>query len=434
MRRRLLSSGAKELSYEIREIVKKAYEVQALGTKIHWENIGDPIEKKCQLPAWIKDIVAELVQQNSSYGYCHSKGLLATREFLAEQTNKLGGAQITAEDILFFNGLGDAISTLYNLMSLNSRVIGPSPAYSTHSSAEAQHAHSDPITYSLIPGDHWYPDLEELENKVKYNNAIAGILILNPDNPTGMVYPLDILKKMADIARRYGLFIVCDEIYNKITYNGVSSYALAEYIGDVPGIALKGISKEYPWPGARCGWAEYYNRDKDEQFDAFCRALDNAKMIEVCSTTLPQLTIPRVLGDPRFKAHRQALNEKIGRRSEIIGEILGDIPGLYFNPTFGAFYNTIVFREGVLNERQTLKIENPEIRAKVEAWCAGTKNLDYRFVYYLLGAKGICVVPSTSFCTDLKGFRVTLLEEDETELRYVFQTIHDAIVEYLASA
>jgi aspartate/methionine/tyrosine aminotransferase len=81
-----------------------------------------------------------------------------------------------------------------------------------------------------------------------------------------------------------------------------------------------------------------------------------------------------------------------------------------------------------------LPIENPEIKAKVEEWCASTTNLDYRFVYYLLGAKGICVVPSTSFCTDLKGFRVTLLEEDEDELRHVFTEIHDAIISYLASA
>ena len=433
MRRRLLSEGAKELSYEIREIVKKANQLKALGLPIHWENIGDPIEKKCQLPDWIKDIVVDLAKTNRSYGYCPSKGMLETREFLVKENNKLGGAQISVDDILFFNGLGDAIATIYGLLSMNTRIIGPAPAYSTHSSAEAAHAHTAPITYRLQPENHWYPDLEELENKVKYNPSIAGILVLNPDNPTGMVYPLDILKKIVDIAKRYNLFIICDEIYNKITYNGAHAYALAEYIGDVPGIALKGISKEYPWPGARCGWAEYYNRDKDEQFDAFCRAIDNAKMVEVCSTTLPQMTIPRVLGDPRFIEHRTALNEKIGRRSAIINEILSDIPELYFNPTYGAFYNTIIFREGTLNSHQNLKIDNPIIKKKVEEWCSKTTNLDYRFVYYLLGAKGICVVPSTSFCTDLKGFRVTLLEEDEDELRSVFTTIHDAIVEYLHS-
>lgn len=433
MRKKLLSEGAKELTYEIREIVKKATILKGLGRAIHWENIGDPIEKKCQLPTWIKDIVAELAQQNNSYGYSPSKGVLATREFLCQQTNILGGAQITPEDILFFNGLGDAIATLYQHLDITSRVIGPSPAYSTHSSAEAAHSSTAPITYRLDPENHWYPDLEELENKVKYNPSIAGILIINPDNPTGMVYPLEYLQKMVAIAKQYGLFILSDEIYNKIVYNGARAYALAEYIDDVPGIAMKGISKEVPWPGSRCGWMEYYNRDKDSEFAAFCSALDNAKMIEVCSTTLPQLAIPRILGDERYEAHRNLLNERIGRRCEIINQILHQVPELTFNPTFGAFYNSIIFRKGVLNSKQTLPIENPEIRAKVESWCQGV-NDDYRFVYYLLGATGICVVPISSFCCDLQGFRITLLEEDEKELTRVFETLRDAIKVYVRSA
>lgn len=433
MRKKLLTDGAKELSYEIREIVKKANQLKALGLQIHWENIGDPIEKKCQLPQWIKDIVGDIVQVNGSYGYCPSKGILETREFLANETNKLGGVQITADDILFFNGLGDAIATVYGLLSMTTRIIGPSPAYSTHSSAEAAHAHASPLTYHLRPENHWLPDLEELENKIKYNPSVAGILIINPDNPTGMVYPLEHLQKMTALAKDYHLCILCDEIYNKIIYNGAHAYSLAEYIGDVPGISFNGISKQYPWPGARCGWAEYYNRDKDPEFDAFCRAIDNAKMIEVCSTTIPQLTIPKVLGDPRYVEHRKALNEKIGRRSSIINEILSDVPELYFNPTYGAFYNTIVFKKGVLNDKQTLPIKDPKIKALVEGWVKNVPSLDYRFVYYLLGATGVCVVPISSFCSELEGFRITLLEEDEDELRLVFTKIRDAIKAYVRS-
>ena len=433
MRKKLLTDGAKELSYEIREIVKKANQLKALGLQIHWENIGDPIEKKCQLPQWIKDIVGDIVQVNGSYGYCPSKGILETREFLANETNKLGGVQITADDILFFNGLGDAIATVYGLLSMTTRIIGPSPAYSTHSSAEAAHAHASPLTYHLRPENHWLPDLEELENKIKYNPSVAGILIINPDNPTGMVYPLEYLQKITALAKDYHLCLLCDEIYNKIIYNGAHAYSLAEYIGDVPGISFNGISKQYPWPGARCGWAEYYNRDKDPEFDAFCRAIDNAKMIEVCSTTIPQLTIPKVLGDPRYVEHRKALNEKIGRRSSIINEILSDVPELYFNPTYGAFYNTIVFKKGVLNDRQTLPIKDPKVKALVEGWVKNVPSLDYRFVYYLLGATGVCVVPISSFCSELDGFRITLLEEDENELRLVFTKIRDAIKAYVRS-
>lgn len=431
MRQPLLSEGAKELSYEIREIVKKGEQLRNLGLQISWENIGDPIQKNHILPEWIKDIVADLVKTNEVYSYCPSKGMLSTREFLAKQTNSLGGVQITPDDICFFNGLGDAISKVYQYITPTSRVIGPSPAYSTHSSAEAAHAGNEPLTYKLDPENSWYPDLDDLYLKVKYNPNIVGILIINPDNPTGMVYPLETLKRIVAIAREFKLFLIADEIYVNITYNGARAYSLAEIIEDVPGISMQGISKELPWPGARCGWMEYYNRDKDEDFNRFCAALDNAKMIEVCSTKLPQVAIPKILGDTRFKDYRRQINENIGKRSKIIADILRPVPELTFNETFGAFYNTIIFRDGVLNDRQRIRIDNPEIRNLVEGWVSQPIALDKRFVYYLLAAKGVCVVPISSFCSELQGFRVTLLEENEDHLVKTFTAIREGIVEYL---
>jgi alanine-synthesizing transaminase len=434
MRNKILSDGAKELSYEIREIVKKADLIQKNGQSIVFENIGDPIQKNNVVPQWIRETISNLILDNKSYSYSPSKGILKTRQFLAELNNKKAGAQITAEDILFFNGLGDAIAKVYQFISRSSRVIGPSPAYSTHSSAEAAHASQDPITYKLDPNNHWYPDLDDLYNKVKYNPNIIGILIINPDNPTGMVYPLETLKRIVEIAREFNLFLLSDEIYLNITYNGARAYSLAEVIEDVPGIAMKGISKEFPWPGSRCGWMEYYNRGKDQDFDKFCSALDNAKMIEVCSTTLPQLAIPVIMSDPRYLPYREELNNKIGKRSKIIAGILGQIPELMFNETYGAFYNTIVFKDGVLNNKQSLPIDNAANKALVEKWVSEPSvDLDKRFVYYLLASKGICVVPISSFCSDLKGFRVTLLEENEELLQQTFTSIRDAIREYLKS-
>jgi len=436
MRQRILSEGAKELSYEIREIVKKADALKKIGKEIYWENIGDPIQKNNEVPVWMKEIVSNLVLDNKSYAYCPSKGILETRQFLAELNNKRAGAQLSPEDILFFNGLGDAIAKVYQFINSGLRVIGPSPAYSTHSSAEAAHAHSDPITYKLDPDNHWYPDLDDLYNKVKYNPNIIGILIINPDNPTGMVYPLETMKRIVEIAKEFNLFLISDEIYLNITYNGAHAYSLAEVIGDVPGLAMKGISKELPWPGSRCGWMEFYNRKKDVEFDRFCSALENAKMIEVCSTTLPQMAIPRIMSDPRFWPYRTEMNNKIGRRSKIIAGILGVVPELRFNETYGAFYNTIIFKEGVLNERQHLKVEDPKAKALVESWLDGNEKVDSdkRFVYYLLASTGICVVPISSFCSDLRGFRVTLLEENEELLQKTFTRLREAIQEYLKSA
>jgi len=433
MRQQLLSEGASELSYEIREIVKKAEQIKNLGKDIYWENIGDPIQKNHKLPDWIKQIIADLALQNDSYSYCPSKGILETRKFLAQQTNQLGGVQITPDDICFFNGLGDAIAKVYQYITPTSRVIGPSPAYSTHSSAEAAHASNEPLTYKLDPNNKWYPDLDDLYNKVKYNPNVVGILIINPDNPTGMVYPLETLKRIVEIAKEFKLFLICDEIYINITYNGARAYSLAEVIDDVPGIAMRGISKELPWPGSRCGWMEYYNRSKDVDFNRFCQALDNAKMIEVCSTKLPQLAIPKILGDPRFKVYREETNRNIGKRSKIIADILHTVPQLTFNETFGAFYNTIIFRDGTLRSGQKLKISDERISKLVEGWVDQDIPHDKRFVYYLLGAKGVCVVPISSFCSELQGFRVTLLEENEEILVGTFSAIRDGIVEYLAS-
>src|SRR5216110_2462347 len=113
MRQPLLSESAKELSYEIREIVKKAETGKAAGQRIYWENIGDPIQKKHIIPEWIREVISNLAKDNESYSYCPSKGILETRKFLAGQTNQRGGTQISADDICFFNGLGDAIGKVY---------------------------------------------------------------------------------------------------------------------------------------------------------------------------------------------------------------------------------------------------------------------------------------------------------------------------------
>lgn len=139
------------------------------------------------------------------------------------------------------------------------------------------------------------------------------------------------------------------------------------------------------------------------------------------------------IGDARFKTYRDETNRNIGRRSKIIADILRTVPELTFNETFGAFYNTIIFRDGTLKPNQKIHIADQQVRALVENWTNQNIPFDKRFVYYLLGAKGVCVVPISSFCSELQGFRVTLLEEDEEILVKTFTAIRDGIVEYLKS-
>ncbi|MDH3328436.1 MAG: pyridoxal phosphate-dependent aminotransferase [Desulfobulbaceae bacterium] len=434
MRTDIVHIGAGELTYEIRNIVNVGEKLQKLGVRVNWENIGDPVAKGEKIPSWMKDIVVEAVREDATYGYCPTKGILSTREFIAGQTNSLGGAQIDPGDIIFFNGLGDAISKVFGFLKRTARVIVPTPSYTTHSSAEAAHAGDRPVTYILDPNHMWYPNIEDIENHIKYNPAVAGILIINPDNPTGAVYPENILRAIVNIAEKNDLFIICDEVYQNMTYNGTKSVPLCTVIGNVPAICMRGISKEMPWPGSRCGWIEVYNGHSDPMFEKYINSILNAKMVEVCSTSLPQHVLPKILTHPQYPVYLEERIKRYERYSNIAYDILKDVKGLHVNRTNGAFYMSAVFLDGLLNHRQTLPIDNEGVRASIEELVAGPDvSPDKRFVYYLLASTGVCVVPISSFATDLQGFRITLLERNEEEFTKIFNTIASSIKQYLES-
>jgi aspartate/methionine/tyrosine aminotransferase len=235
---------------------------------------------------------------------------------------------------------------------------------------------------------------------------------------------------MVAIAREFGLFLIADEIYTHIVYNGHRTLHLSQVIGDVCGIVMRGISKEVPWPGSRCGWIEVLNRGRDAMFDTYVNSLLASKRLEVCSTTAPQMCIPRIMGDPRYPAHLKARAAVFEARAKEACAALKGIPGVVVNCPSGAFYLTILFEDGVLDDAQALRIDNPSVRGAVEGLVKGVAN-DVRFVYYLLGATGICVVPLSGFCCRRDGFRVTLLECDDAKRRWTFSTLAQAMREYL---
>jgi alanine-synthesizing transaminase len=433
MRFDIAKSGS-GLVYEIRNIVNVADKLKRSGIEVIWENIGDPVQKGEKVPAWMRKVLADLLEEDLSYGYSPTKGMNETREFLAERVNRRGKVQITPDDILFFNGLGDAIARAYGAMRVDARIIMPEPTYSTHLLAEVLHASFPPNTYRMNPNCDWSPDINELERKVKSHQAIVGILVINPDNPTGYVYPEETLRRIVEIARTYDLFIIFDETYQNIVFNGKVTVPLSDIIGDVPGISMKGISKEFPWPGSRCGWMEVYNAGRDETFARYFDAILTQKMSEVCSTTLPQMAIPRIMSHPEYQPYLDERRRHYEKLSDIAYRILKELPYVMVNRTNGAFYMTVVFNDAVLNHRQFLPIEQDDVRTYIEKLVAENVEFDKRFVYYLLGATGICVIPLTSFFTDLPGFRMTLLDRDEAKFEQVVRTIGEKIVAYVESA
>jgi len=428
-----ISRGGSGLTYEIRNIVLIANKLKEFGVDIIWENIGDPVQKGEKIPDWMKEVLTEIIKDDASFAYSPTKGVDSTRQFLADRLNKRGKVQITPEDIIFFNGLGDAIARAYSSIQVDARMIMPEPTYSTHFMAEVLHASFPPNTYRLNPYNGWSPDMRELEQKVRSHRAIVGILVINPDNPTGFVYPEETLRQIVRIAKENDLFLVFDETYINIVFNGKKTVPLSDIVDDVPAISMKGISKELPWPGARCGWMEIYNAGKDQIFDRFINTILHQKMSEVCSTTLPQLAIPKIMTHPKYQNYLSKRKKHYEKLSNIAYKILKDVPCLMVNKTDGAFYMTIVFNESGLNSDQKLHIKNKEIREFVENLVKEPIEHDKRFVYYLLAATGICVVPLTSFFTPLLGFRMTLLDKDEAEFEHTIKTIAEKFTEYTNS-
>gem|GEM_PF-20149 len=472
MQKALLAKDIQPIQYGIREIVQKGKQMEAAGFPVNWENIGDPVHKGMTMPQWMLEVIGRQVGRSESFAYCDSKGTESTRTFLADKTNRLGGVQIGPEDITFFNGLGDAITTLYRLLSPGVKVIQPSPAYPAHTSAERLRLGAEPLTYACDPQRGWRPDVQDLREKVRANPDVMAILVVNPDNPSGAVHAREDLEAIVEVAREFDLVLIADEIYEHVVFDGVMT-RLAEVIGpDVCGIAMKGISKEFPWPGARCGWVEVYNRwcEASERvgFDAYCTRVDKTKMSEVCSTTLPQLVIPEIMQDERYPALLASRNEQYRQRMEVLQAGLSGLEGWTISRGGGGFYAVITMDssgtlassslDALSMEADVSLLMSPERRALFEGWRTDAKTdaemdaktnaekyaetdaepsserkgllTDYLLTDYLLAGFGICAVPLSAFNSPHIGFRITLLEADEVVFEEMVSRLREALASY----
>ena len=330
--------------------------------------------------------------------------------------------------------MADAVAKVYGFLSSHARVIGPSPAYSTHSSAESAHCALPHITYDLDPDNGWMPDLADLRSKIETIPLHRRHPLINPNNPTGAVYP----PRGAGGDR--GARPRVRPVHHRrrdLHPHGVPRRArplhLSEVIGDVPAIVMRGISKELPWPGSRCGWIEVLNRSGDQNFSAYVDTLVAAKRLEVCSTSGPQLTVPRIFGDSRYAGASdggRAHVRRAGRR------------GLQ-HPERRARHQAQpgpgrLLHDGRVRARSARRQEHAcpsPIRRSARSSSGSAEGVapDARFVYYLLASTGICVVPLSGFCSPHPGFRFTLLETDDAKREWTLRTLANSLEAYLES-
>jgi len=426
------------MRYQIREIVDVAQKLSELipGFKVENENIGDPIARGWSPPPFLKEAIKKAADDDKTYGYTHSRGYPEARKWVTEYAKRFSpSSNLDYEYVLFASGLGAAISAIYHMLPKDVRVIQPSPSYPTHASMESFSAGAESIAYNLDPDKNWQPDFTHLEKQIIDHPEITGILMINPNNPTGAVYDAATVEKMVALAEKYKLFILSDEVYFRMVYNGYKYVQITEIAhGRVPLIVLRGTSKDVPWPGGRCGWVEFHNVDLDEDFKKYADSVKKRILMEVCSTSLPQMILASIYDDPGYEKWLSDYNAQLEKNSNQIADILSESPYLKVNRTNGAFYMMPLFKEGVLNNRQTLPVPNDAAREYIEKGVSRADvPLDLRFCYYLLAATGICVVPATGFFSPYFGFRLTTLDRNEERRIRNYKRLVAAIDEYIKS-
>lgn len=428
------------MRYGIREVVDLAQSLSELDPDFRFvgENIGDPVAKGWVTPNFVRRILLDLISSGNGdvFGYTHSRGRVETREWVVRYARQFSpSVRLTREDVMFSNGVGAGLSCFYRMLAPGTRVVQPSPGYPAHTSTERFWAGAESVNYLLDPQNGWQPDREHLERQVKRHPEIMGILLINPNNPTGAVYTADALEGIIRIAERYHLMLVSDEVYFRLVFNGAEYVHISELAaGRVPLVVMRGISKDVPWTGARCGWMEFHNLDLDPDFRLLFESIKKALMMEVCATTLPQTAIPLIYEHPDYPEWLRQYNAGLEENSNIIADVLDATPGISARRIQGAFYMTALFDDGVLNRSQSLTIANQAVREFIgRAVSDANLPLDKRFSHYLLASTGICVVAASDFECPHFGFRVTALERNSERRNWCYKTLSEAIARYLAS-
>ena len=239
------------IEYAIRDIVVVADRVKATGKKILPLNIGDPCKFDFKTPPELIEIVTKAMMDNNN-GYSPSSGIDDAVEAIRKEAVELKGIK-NIQNIFITTGASEAIEIcMTSLVNRGENILIPSPGYPLYS-AIVPKIESTFNTYYLKEENNWQPDIDDIVSKI--NDKTRGIVIINPNNPTGAVYSKEILMEVVEVAKKYNLVIFADEIYDKLILNGTKNVSIASLTDEVPVVTFNGLSKSFLAPGWRIGWA-----------------------------------------------------------------------------------------------------------------------------------------------------------------------------------
>lgn len=309
--------------YEIRgPVMREARRMEEEGHRIIKLNIGNPAPFGFEAP---EEIVQDVIRNlNNASGYCDSKGLFPARKAVMHETQLKGIQGVTVEDIYVGNGVSELIvMAMQGLLNNGDEMLIPAPDYPLWTAAVSL-AGGTPVHYHCDEHNSWYPDLDDIEKRI--TKKTRGIVVINPNNPTGACYPREILQGIVDIARRHHLIVFADEIYDKILYDEVQHTPLASLADDVLFVSFNGLSKSYRAAGFRSGWM-IISGDKSHA-RGYIEGLDMLASMRLCANVPAQYAIQTALGG------YQSINDLIlptGRlcqQRDMAWQLLNEIPGV----------------------------------------------------------------------------------------------------------
>jgi alanine-synthesizing transaminase len=309
--------------YDIRgPIMDAARQMEEEGHKIIRLNIGNLAVFGFDAPEEIQqDMIRNL---GNSAGYSDSKGIFAARKAVMHETQKQGIKGVTLDDIYLGNGASELIAMSTNaLLNDGDELLLPSPDYPLWTAATSLSG-GHPVHYLCDESNGWMPDLEDLKRKI--TPRTKGIVVINPNNPTGALYSDELLKSLVQIAREHGLVILADEVYDKVLYDGVKHTAIASLSEDVLTLTFNSLSKSYRSCGYRAGWL-VVSGDKKMAAD-YIEGLTMLSNMRLCANVPGQYAIQTALGG------YQSINELVGeggrlrRQRDLAYELITAIPGV----------------------------------------------------------------------------------------------------------
>jgi alanine-synthesizing transaminase len=322
-----------DVCYDIRgPVLREARRLEEEGHKILKLNIGNPSPFGFDAP---EEIVQDMIYNVPvSQGYSDSKGLFSGRKAVMHYCQQKNIRHVEIDDIYLGNGVSEMIvMSMQALLNNGDEILIPAPDYPLWTAAVSLSGGS-PIHYLCDEQADWYPDLADIERKITTNTR--GIVIINPNNPTGAVYPDEVLLEIIELARKHDLIIFSDEIYDKILYDDVTHTSTASLADDVLFVTFNGLSKSYRVAGFRAGWM-VISGAKLKATD-YIEGIELLASMRLCSNVPGQHAIQTALGGYQSINDLVKPGGRLRRQRDLAYELVTQIPGVSCVKPKGAMY------------------------------------------------------------------------------------------------